>query len=722
MLNSKEIYKLFKNRIFTTLFLSILIFWFLLLSIYFNLFYSLDKKLQYSIHNLVNPNNSFTEQVAVIAIDEKTLSELWRFPFDRKVYIKLIDNLNNLWVSVIGFDIIFTDKTDKKTDRDFLMALSGSTNVVLGWTEKVCDKYVDDNVSIRDLGEWECKKKSKWGLILPLQHLWSWTVDNAIFTIWNFSPIVDEKTKIVYSFSPIVWFSNKVYNHFTIALLRAYYFKQLEEIWWEWYKYNTWLYNHKKWIFEILGKIQFKLSSKNSEDILINYTPTENITTYSFIDLYNSKSEAYKNIKNNKLLNWRIVIIWTEAKGIKDIFLTPLWITYWVNIHANILNTFFNKKFIIYFSYKIELIILFLVIFLSIYLFLDKKTYVWFLWNLGIIIFLIIISWWLSINNYLLNYPVEILLWLFLWLTFSNLVKFLIENRNKKILVKALWEYISKDIANKILTDSWDLKLDWENKKISIFFSDIAWFTTISEKMNAEKLVEFLREYLWAMSNIIMDERWFINKYEWDAIMALYWVFWYEDMSTYDNCKAALLQQARLKVLNKWWEKQFWEVLKVRMWIHTWNAIIWNIGAKWRKMEYTALWDSVNLASRLEWVNKYYWTYICVSENVVNEVWDKFEFRKLDKIRVKWKNIPIEIYELLWEKWKISDLKKDIKVWFEKALELYFNKEFKKAWEIFKKLWEIWDPASLVFSRRCFKFEISWVKEDWDWVWTMEEK
>jgi adenylate cyclase len=240
--------------------------------------------------------------------------------------------------------------------------------------------------------------------------------------------------------------------------------------------------------------------------------------------------------------------------------------------------------------------------------------------------------------------------------------------------------------------------------------------------MNAEHLVEFLREYLWAMSNIIMDERWFINKYEWDAIMALYWVFGYEETSTYDNCKAALLQQTRLKVLNKMWKEQFWEILKVRMWLHTWKAIVWNIGAKWRKMEFTALGDSVNLASRLEWVNKFYWTYICVSEDVVREVWDKFEFRKLDKIRVKWKNIPIEIYELMWEKWKISDLKKDIKLSFEKALELYFDKQFKKAWDIFKKLWEIWDQPSIVFQRRCLKFEVSWVVEDWDGVWTMNEK
>jgi adenylate cyclase len=240
--------------------------------------------------------------------------------------------------------------------------------------------------------------------------------------------------------------------------------------------------------------------------------------------------------------------------------------------------------------------------------------------------------------------------------------------------------------------------------------------------MKAEELVDFLREYLWVMSNIIMDERWFINKYEWDAIMALFWVFGYEDTSTFDNCLSALKQQQNLRFLNKIWQKKFGQVLKVRMWLHSWKAIIWNIWAKWRKMEFTALWDSVNLASRLEWVNKFYWTSICVSEDVVKDVSNDFEFRKLDKIKVKWKDNAIIIYELLWEKNKITDLQRQIRDDFEKALDLYFKNDFSKAKEIFHRLWEKGDITSIVFEKRCFKFELSWVKDDWDWVWTLTEK
>ncbi len=178
-----------------------------------------------------------------------------------------------------------------------------------------------------------------------------------------------------------------------------------------------------------------------------------------------------------------------------------------------------------------------------------------------------------------------------------------------------------------------------KKKKLAIYFSDIEWFTTISEKFEPEDLVWFLREYLSEMSDIIMDENWFINKYEWDAIMALWWSFIEYDKWAYYSCLSAIKQQALLKTLNNDWKERWFAEIKVRIWIHTWEAIVWNIGSTWRKMEYTALWDSVNLASRLEWVNKFYWTYICVSEDIYIETAEYFEFRYLDIIKVKWKKI-----------------------------------------------------------------------------------
>jgi adenylate cyclase len=231
-----------------------------------------------------------------------------------------------------------------------------------------------------------------------------------------------------------------------------------------------------------------------------------------------------------------------------------------------------------------------------------------------------------------------------------------------------------------------------------------------------------LREYLTKMSDLIIEERGFINKYEWDAILALWWVFWNDLDLSYRACISAIKQQRLLTELNKRWKETWFEEIKIKIWIHIWNAIIWNIWSKGKKIEFTALWDNVNLASRLEWVNKYYNTTICVSEDIYNNTKDLFEFRYLDKIKVKWKKIIVNIYELLEEKWKISEMKKDIILKFWVAVWMYLNRDFENAMNIFINLEKYQDWPSSAYIDRCEKYISNPPDEDWDWSWTMEEK
>ncbi len=139
-------------------------------------------------------------------------------------------------------------------------------------------------------------------------------------------------------------------------------------------------------------------------------------------------------------------------------------------------------------------------------------------------------------------------------------------------------------------------------------------------------------------------------------------------------------------------------------------------------MEYTALWDSVNLASRLEWVNKFYWTYICVSEDIYIETAEYFEFRYLDIIKVKWKNKPIKIYELISLKWQISDNLKIIRERFEKGVSLYINREFLEAKNVFTEVIKLWDNASKTYLDMCEIYLLNPPWEDWDGVSTMKSK
>ena len=449
---------------------------------------------------------------------------------------------------------------------------------------------------------------------------------------------------------------------------------------------------------------------------MVNYINTEKYYKKSFLDIYNGDFDE-SEVKD------KIVIIWATAEWIKDVFETPIWSLYWVYLHANLINTVMTNNWIRYINTELELLLIFLLVIVSVYFNISRSSYVLIFSNISLIwIFISLILFVTLTTNYLFSYTVEFIIALILSLAISNIVKYYSENINKIKLNKALSEYVSEDVAKEILSGEWKINLNWENKEIAILFSDIEWFTSISEKFSPEELVKFLREYLSEMSNVIMDEKWFINKYEWDAIMALWGVFRNDWQESYRICESALKQQELLKKLNVDWFNRWFSEIKIRIGLHIWNAIIWNIWAEWRKMEFTALWDSVNLASRLESVNKFYGTYICVSESIYEKEKDNFEFRYLDNIKVKGKDKSLKIYELICFKWKLSKELNEIFFKYRIAVNLYNNKSFTEALKEFTELSNLKDKPSLTYIERCEYYIKNPPSDDWDWIWTMISK
>lgn len=694
----KIISKILKNRDLLSLFLAIIVFCIIFIFSLTNIFYGFNKKIQ-DLYYLFSDNN-ISRNLLVVEIDEETLSWrkdnfweityewLWRFPFDRKYYAKVIDNLTDAWALTIWLDVVFWEKSNIESDKILSDSIKKSKNIVL-WL-------------------W---RNSSWYIEYPYEKFSDYTKAS-----WYYAPSVDKVTNIVYSIVPYSEIKNRdntssIYEHFSISILRLYYSK---------------LYNNDNFLTSkilekedkiiINEKIELLKSRINNKEVLINYSDAKKFNKESFLDIYNN------NFDKNKVKD-KIVLIWATAKWIKDVFNTPLWVEYWVYTHANMINTVITKNMIKYLDKNMEWLIIFLFIIISVYFNISKSSYVLIFSNISIIALIIISILFITVfTNILLNYPFELFFAIIFSLILSNIVKYIIENKSKKKLNRALSEYVSEDVAKEILSWEWVINLDWENKKISIFFSDIEWFTTISEKFSPEQLVWFLREYLSDMSDIILDNKGFINKYEWDAIMALWWTFWNDDKKTYNSCISAINQQKLLKQLNVNWMKSWLPEIKARIWIHFWNAIIWNIGSKWRKMEFTALWDSVNLASRLEWVNKFYWTYICVSEDVYEEEKDNFEFRYLDRIKVKWKDNAIKIYELLWVKWELEESILENKDLFEQAVSVYLTRDFKKAKNLFEKLIKNGDKPSNTYLDMCELYIKNSPSDDWEWISVMDSK
>ena len=692
-----------QNENYKVLIISIIVFLIVILSSKF--LYIFDKNIQKFYMDLKSINYSkVSDDILVVEIDEETLEELWSFPFDRSYYANVINNLTKENVSVIWFDLFFSEKSNNDSDKIFSDSIKDSWKVILG---------------------------------LPITSNWfpqkSYSLfDDYLLSSWYVRPNLDKVTQTAFSFTPFSKFEDwNIYEHFSILLLKAYYSSIYEKD----YLSDKWIYEELN--YSLTDNVKIPFSEKWSKDILISYLPFTNsdldkkddlivktnskFNKLSFLDLYDDY--RFEKLKQKYDFENKIVIIWTTAKWLSDTFSTPVWIIYWVYLHANILNTILTKSYLIYFDKYLELLLIFLLVIISTYFNFNKKWYVLLISNLLIaFIFLFAFPFYIiSETNLIINFPLELFSALVLSLIFSNIIKYLTELKNRQRLNRALSEYVSEDIASEILSWMWKVNLDWEEKKVAVFFSDIEWFTNISEKLSPQNLLLFLREYLRLMSDIILDERWFINKYEWDWIMAMWWAFWkVVDNKSYYACKAALEQQKLLTQINK----KFYSIINfkinIRIWIHLWDVVVWNIWSKWRKMEFTALWDTVNLASRLEWVNKYFYTKIMVSEEVYEENKTFFIFRCLWKIKVKWKDKATFVYELL--DYKDSEKNYEFVKDFELALNHYFKKDFNKALKIFERLYKSWDKVSLVYINECKKLKDTLVWDNWDWVISLLQK
>jgi len=252
---------------------------------------------------------------------------------------------------------------------------------------------------------------------------------------------------------------------------------------------------------------------------------------------------------------------------------------------------------------------------------------------------------------------------------------------------------------------------------ITIFFSDIRNFTPISEKLKPEELVKLLNEYLTEMGKIILNNKGTVDKFVGDAIMA----FWNAPLTLENHvelgCKASIEQVRKIKELQEKWKKEGMPLVEIGCGLHTGPAIIGNMGSEDR-FDYTAIGDTINLGSRLEGLTKQYGVSIIVSEEVYNSVKHKFNFRRLDKVKVKGKNIPVRIYELL------VDEKDEFNKQYEKALSSYFKSEFKEAIKDFEKALKMKenDKSCNLFIKRCKEYIKTPPERDWDGTFDIKTK
>ncbi|KTD59744.1 adenylate cyclase [Legionella sainthelensi] len=275
--------------------------------------------------------------------------------------------------------------------------------------------------------------------------------------------------------------------------------------------------------------------------------------------------------------------------------------------------------------------------------------------------------------------------------------------------------YVPHSLVKKLVHTGQIAQVGGQNQIITILFSDIKNFTTISESTSPQKLMTYLSDYFQSMTEAVIQHEGTLDKYIGDAVMAI-WNAPSKDVEhAFHACETARVMLERLQILNQKHKNDGFPEFKIRIGIHTGEAIVGNVGSEDR-LSYTALGDTVNLASRLESISKNYNTQIIVSHATFNHVSDKFLFRFLDEVAVRGKQESIAIYELITTQ-NIGSLEQH-KQEFTKAFSLYQKGLWEKSIEAFMTLTPAYpgDQLASIYIERC-RLLAHTQPAHWDGVW-----
>lgn len=691
--------------------------------------------------------------VAIAAIDEKSLGELGRWPWPRSVVARLVDSLKGYGARAVGFDIVFAEpdqnsslqtlkdmtrvfrqsgvedrrvlklieeeKANADTDAILTRSIEKAKNITLGYFFHTARKDIEQ-ASDKALAEGsETISNSRYQMIKSGAVSDDSSIARAYAVVPNLKPVseVSENSGYFNTFpdsdgvirwSPLVIkFQDNYYTSLAMGLLIQY-------LDWPMLTLNIADYGVSG---VQLGDI--RIPTDESGRLLINYLgPAKTFPHYSITDIIHDRipADAFRN---------KIVIIGATAVGIYDLRVTPFSAVYpGVEIHATVIDNILRRHFLVQSGwtkfFDLEAIILSGLIMVLI---VSKLKAVQ-----GMIAALVLLCLFVTINTFIFTYyniwlnmvmPVLTMMNVYLGTT---LYRYVTEEREKKKIRGAFQYYLTASVITEMLKDPTKLKLGGDKKELSVLFSDIRGFTTVSESLSPEDLVHLLNEYLTAMTNKVFQYDGLLDKYMGDAIMAVFGAPLNQPDHALRACRTALDMIEELKHLQKKWTDEGRPVLNIGVGVNTGDMVVGNMGSEMR-FDYTVMGDSVNLGSRLEGINKEYGTNIVISEFTYTAVKDQLFCRELDSVRVKGKNLPVKIYELLGDMNEVARWQPFASV-FEQALAMYRAGRWDEAMALFRKVLEIQtdDPPSQIYIRRCEDLKTNPPPQPWDGVYTMTKK
>ena len=700
--------------------------------------YSYDLRL-----NLLMPR-TLDSRIVIVNIDEKSLAEQGRWPWSRDKLALMMDRLfDDYHINTLGFDVVFAEKDESsglknlqwmqqkylqddvnfanalklaqpKLDYDQIFADSlKNRKIVLGYYFQTRG----DNNQIGQLPAGTFSSDSFDGAVLGFAEASGYGANLAIlqqsaYSAGHFNPEPDADG-ITRKVSVFVQYQQNYYESLALAVARAYLNNPVIEA-----KFAS-LGVGKNYS----GLESFKLADKRIpvDDHLATLVPYRGVQG-SF--QYVSASDVInKKVRLNTLKN-KIVLVGTTAPGLMDLRATPVQSNYpGVEVHANLISGILdnNLKQRPAFTNGIEIIIIMLAGFLLTFILPHLNPLKATLLTTAILSAVLSInfaSWQLA--NLVLPVAASLLMIAMIYLLNMS-YGFFVESHGKRQLTRLFGQYVPPDLVKEMANNPEIINLKGESREMTVLFSDVRGFTSISEGLDPEQLTKMMNEFLTPMTKIIHEHRGTIDKYMGDAIMAFWGAPLPDTQHAQHALNAALAMNTALTEINKKFALKGWPVIKMGFGLNTGNMVVGNMGSSFR-MAYTVMGDSVNLGSRIEGLTKNYGVDIIVSENVKTQVPDMI-YRELDMVRVKGKELAVTIYEPIGKPDQIGSDVLNALALHGSALQAYRNQDWDAASKQFKRL-EKTAPHALyaLYLARIKQFKQTPPPKNWDGVFNYETK
>jgi len=661
------------------------------------------KDARFRVRGHVKPD----KDVVVVAIDHKSIKEIGRWPWSREVSGKLIETLGTYYgTKVTALDIVFSEPQNPAADQALAASVTKAGNVVMGYffreeqSEAPADSLAQlDSAKLKLIkiadGVQSIPIPEFSGLDLNIPAVGAGALD---FGFFNARPDSDGlyRRSIL-----LLLYNGDIYSSLAMKALNHYLGSDI-------------MLDVKPWGVDGLQIGSLRIPAREDGTMALNfYGPTGTFTTVSAADVINRRLPK-------EALSGKIAFVGATEIGIYDLRPTPFDPTLpGIEIHATMAANALEQRFLKYDGvtqqFEIACIIA-LPILLGGLLAFAPGTFA----GLGIMAFVTAAFGFFNYTMFASAFRDMTLIYPMLGITLTYLGseawRNLVVERKGRHLKKAFSSYVSPDLVKQIEKDPDKLVLGGEQRELTILFSDIRGFTTFSESLTPPELVKLLNEYLSPMTRIVLEERGTLDKFIGDAVMAIFNAPLDVPEHATHACIAAVRMLQELKELNKGFSARGMNVIEIGIGINTGPAVVGNMGADIR-FDYTAIGDSVNLASRLESLNKYYASHILVSEDTKSQVPDdRFVFREVDRVRVKGKHKPIVMYELM-----IANA--DMVPRFEEGLTKYRAQDFVAAKTVFESLAETYsDGPSRLYIERCAEYLASPPPGEWDGVYTAKSK